>query len=138
MTLVTGNHSMTPQEPNMPAIRDVGPYITRNTSKGAMVVETERVFSALASGETIDQVREAVLNGTLLPQASRTNRETIWDRIHYRYLAHHIDWIISSFVEALDVGPHSRECVSLCHLHYALRDHLTFDFVTEVLWHRGY
>ena len=103
-----------------------------------MIVETGKVFSTLASGGTIDQVREAVLSGTLLPQASRTNRESIWDRIHYRYLAHRVDWIISSFVEAIDMGPHSREFVSLCHLHYALRDHLTFDFVTEVLWHRGY
>ena len=103
-----------------------------------MLFETGKVFSALASGVTIDQVREAVLSGTLLPQASRTNRETIWDRIHYRYLAHHVGWIISSFNEALNVGPHSQEFISLAYLHYALRDRLTFDFVTEVLWHKGH
>ena len=27
---------------------------------------------------------------------------------------------------------------SLLYLHYALRDRLTFDFVTEVLWNKGY
>jgi len=28
--------------------------------------------------------------------------------------------------------------ISLAYLHYVLRDRLTFDFVTEALWHKGY
>ena len=45
---------------------------------------------------------------------------------------------ISALVEALEHGAHGPEFVSLLYLHYALRDRLTYDFVTEVLWHKGY
>ena len=119
-------------------IRDTGPYSTRNTAKGALIAEAGYVFAALRGGMTVEQVREEVLGGALLPQRSRNSRKGIWDRIHYRYLTHHIEWIVSSFVEALDKGSHSREFISLGYLHYALRDRLTFDVVTEALWHKGY
>jgi len=87
---------------------------------------------------TVDQVRDAVLSGSLLAQRSINSRKGIWDRIHYRYLTHRIDWIIASLVEAYELGSHGAEFVSLLYLHYALRDRLTHDFVTEVLWQKGY
>ena len=120
------------------AIRDVGPYSTRNTAKGALVTEAGQVVTALARGMTVDQIRDAVLSGSLLTQRSVNSRKGVWDRIHYRYLTHRIDWIISSLIEALELGAHGAEFVSLLYLHYALRDRLTYDFVTEVLWHKGY
>jgi hypothetical protein len=120
------------------AIRDSGPYSTRNTSKGALVIETGQVITALAQGMTVDQVRDAVLSGSLLAQRSINSRKGIWDRIHYRYLTHRIDWLISSLIDALVHGAHGTEFVSLLYLHYAIRDRLTYDFVTEVLWNSGY
>ena len=135
---MTANHSTTTEDPNPPTIRDAGPYSTRNTAKGALIAEVGHVFAAIRGGTTIEQVREDVLGGVLVPQRSRNSRKGIWDRIHYRYLTHHIGWIISSFTEALDVGPHSQEFISMAYLHYALRDRLTFDFATEALWHKGY
>lgn len=119
-----------------PAIRDAGPYSTRNTAKGALVTEAGQVVAALARGMSIDQVRDAVLSGTLLAQRSVNSRKGIWDRIHYRYLTHRIDWVIASLIDALEHGAHSAEFISLLYLHYALRDRLTHDFVTEVLWHK--
>ena len=124
--------------PNTATIRDTGPYSTRNTAKGAVIAEAGHVFAAIRSGMTVEQVRDEVLEGALLPQRSRNSRKGIWDRIHYRYLTHRIDWVIAAFVDALDNGSHSQEFISLCYLYYALRDGLTFDFVTETLWQKGY
>ena len=46
-------------------IRDAGPYSTRNTGKGALLVESGQVVDALAGGMTIDQVRDSVLGGSV-------------------------------------------------------------------------
>ena len=43
-------------------------------------------------------------------------------------------WILQDIVEGYRKGPHSPEFISLLYLHYALRDHLTFDFITQKLW----
>ena len=40
---------------------DAGAISTRNTSKGALVVEAHAVFRALASGMALDEVRSACL-----------------------------------------------------------------------------
>ena len=120
------------------AIRDTGPFSTRNTAKGALINEAGQVIAALARGMTVEQVRDAVLSGSLLTQRSINSRKGIWKRIHHRYLTHRIDWVISSLIDALAHGAHCPEFVSLLYLHYALRDRLTYDFVTEVLWSSGY
>lgn len=120
------------------SLRDTGPYSTRNTAKGALVTEAAQVFAALGEGMTVEQVRDAVLTGSLLTRRSVNSRKGIWDRLHYRYLTHRIDWILSALVEALRAGPHSPEFLSLLYLHYALRDRLTHDFVVEVLWQKDY
>ena len=120
------------------AIRDAGPYSTRNTAKGALLTESGQVVAALARGMTVDQIRDSVLGGSLLAQRSVNSRKGVWDRIHYRYLTHRVDWVFSALVEALEHGAHGLEFVSLLYLHYALRDRLTYEFVTEVLWHKGY
>ena len=126
------------QQPKSPSIRDTGPYSTRNTGKGALITEAGQVFIELAGGKPLDQVRDEVQSGALLPQRSHNSRRGIWKLIHYRYFTHNINWIITKFSEALEKGSHSREFISLAYLHYALRDRLTFDFVTEALWHKGY
>ena len=120
------------------AIRDAGPYSTRNTAKGALTTEVGQIVAALARGMTVEQVRDAVRCGSLLAQRSVNSRKGIWDRIHYRYLTHRLDWVMSSLIDAFTNGAHAPEFITLLYLHYALRDRLTFDFVTEVLWHTGY
>jgi hypothetical protein len=78
------------------------------------------------------------LRGTLLAQRSRQNRERIWTSIQQRYLIPTTPWLTSKLANACECGPHSREFVSLLYLLYALRDHITFDFVTNVLSTKGY
>jgi hypothetical protein len=119
-------------------VRDTSPYSARNTSKGALIDEAGRVFAALARGQSVETVRDQVLQGALLAQRSRENRDRIWTLIQQRYLVPTAPWLTSRLAEMCELGPHSPEFVSLLYLLYALRDRLTFDFVTKVLSIRGH
>lgn len=116
------------------SIRDSGPYSARNSSKGALLGEAASVFGALASGVPKAELRSLALSGKLLPQRSYSNRRRIVDTLSHRYLAYATPWMLDAFKSATALGPRSAEYISLLYLHYALRDHLTFDFVTAVLW----
>jgi len=119
-------------------VRDTGPYSARNSSKGALIDEARRVFAALALGQSVESVREEVFRGTLLTQRSRENRERIWTSIQQRYLSPTTPWLTSQLANLCESGAHSREFVTLLYLLYALRDRLTFDFVTKVLSDKGH
>lgn len=116
------------------AFRDTGPYSARNSSKGALIEEASRVFTALGGGQSLEQVRDQVFRGDLLTQRSRENRERIWSSIQQRYLVPASPWLTKLLADLCASGAHSHDFVSLLYLLYALRDHLTFDFVTDVLW----
>jgi hypothetical protein len=118
-------------------VRDTGPFSARNSSKGALIDEANRVFAALARGQSVETVRDQVLGGALLTQRSRENRERIWSSIQQRYLIHTAPWLTSKLAKLCESGPHNSEFVSLLYLLYALRDSLTFDFVTSVLSVKG-
>jgi hypothetical protein len=119
----------------MTVFRDTGPYSARNSSKGALIAEAGRVIERLRSGLSLDELRARALDGDLFPQRARATRKRIWVLLHYRYLSQP-DWVLSALQSAYGEGAHSQEFVSFLYLHYALRDHLTYDFVTEILWDR--
>jgi len=118
-------------------LRDQGPYSARNSSKGALIEEAGKVCAALVSGHSIDEVRAKVLDGTLLAQRSRSNRDRIWSTLNWRYLITEPPWLLAQLQDAYRSGPHSVEFISLLYLLFALRDRLTFDFVTQVLANKG-
>jgi hypothetical protein len=65
-------------------IRDGGRYSARNSSKGALIDEAARVFTAQSEGSPLKEVREQCLRGTLLSQRSSQNRERIWTSLQQR------------------------------------------------------
>lgn len=115
-------------------IRDLGPYSSRNTSKGALLEETAQVIEGFSSGLSLEEVRRRAFEGVLLKQRTRASRKRIWQIIHYRLLSADASWVGKDIEGTFRKGPHSPEFISLIYLHYALRDHLTFDFVTQILW----
>ena len=115
-------------------IRDTGPYTTRNTSKGALIDETGRIVGALEADLSLGEARRRALDGGLLAQRARDTRKRIWRLVHYRLLSHRTSWVLADLKQTHGRGIYSEEFVSLLYLHYALRDKLTFDFVTQVLW----
>ncbi len=115
-------------------LREPGAYTARNSSKGALIDEAFAVFSAMHTGMDIAEVREQALSGKLLRQRSGENRRRIWELVQKRYLQPHIVWLREAICSASDQGSESTAFRSLLYLLYALRDRLTFDFVTESLW----
>jgi len=115
--------------------RDTGLYSARNSSKGALVPEAGKVIQGLRSGLSLDELRVSALEGNLFTQRARSTRRRIWGTIHHRYLSQP-EWGMSDLQRAYGEGPLSREFTSLLYVHYALRDRLTYDFVTKILWKR--
>lgn len=115
-------------------LRDLGPYSARNASKGALLEETAQILEALVAGNSLEQVRKMVVEGQILHQRARATRETIWYHINRRLFANRNQWIFDDIVKAFEKGSHSSEFISLIYLHYALHDHLSFDFVTQLVW----
>jgi hypothetical protein len=113
---------------------DVGAISTRNTSKGALIAETHAVFRALGSGMAFDDIRSACLKGRLLSQSARETRHRIWEALHWRYFAWNPPrWVLADLAGAARDDATDRRFVGLAYVHYARRDRLTFDFVTDRL-----
>lgn len=114
-------------------IRDTGPYSGRYMTKGAMIAEMGSLIGAMAAGLPLVDARARVLDGALFPQRARASRSRMWDIVGYAYLSGP-RWVLEELQAAYRIGPQSREFVSLLYLLFALRDHLTYDFVTVTLW----
>jgi hypothetical protein len=101
-----------------------------------LVVETQVVFRALAGGASEREVKGKCLSGALVRKSARLTRMRIWDAINWRFFSWRpAGWIVADLeraaMESLRPSP---TFVSLVYLHYARRDRLTFDFVTEHLF----
>ncbi len=112
--------------------RDTSPYRARNLI-GALLIESEKVFGLLSEGAALDTVREQAVDGTLFSQKALLSRKRFWSMLGVRYFQLP-EWALNDIIEARRNGPHSSEFISLLYVHYALSDHLTFDFITQTLW----
>lgn len=113
-------------------IRESDIYRGRNTSMGALIVESERVFSALADGMPLDEVKLKCSDGSLLAQRAEQSRKRIWASLNHRYFSHNQAWVADDIVAAYR---ESRTAfIDLLYIHFALRDLLAFEFVTKVLF----
>lgn len=117
-------------------IRDLGPYSSRYSSKGSLLTEAGNVIHSLSKGFSIEEVRKQAVDGTILQQRTLASRQRVWRLLHYRLLAHRTPWVENALKHAREKGLHSPEFVSLIYFHYALRDHLTYDVVTNLIWNK--
>ena len=102
-----------------------------------MVKDALTLFSAMRErSPSIKDLRETALRGQIFPGASFENRQRIWDCLHYRYFAPDLSWITASLAAATTAGGGSPDFLSLAYLYFALRDRLTFDLVTRLIWER--
>jgi hypothetical protein len=101
-----------------------------------LVVETQVVFRALADGMPQREVKEKCLSGALVRKSARLTRMRVWDAINWRFFSWRPSgWIIADFVRAaMESSRPSPTFLGLVYIHYARRDRLTFDFVTEHLF----
>ncbi len=115
--------------------RDAGPFSARNASKGALLAEAHAVFRLLASGASLAEVKAACLSGRILRQRARETRRQIWNALHHRHFAWQPPgWVMSDLLRAARGRAADELFVGLVYIHYARRDRLTFEFVTDRLF----
>jgi hypothetical protein len=92
-------------------IRDLGPYSSRNTSKGALLEETAQIIQGLSSGPSLEEVRHQAFEGVLLNQRARASRKRIWQTIYYRLFSPGVAWTIEDLKAGFQKGPYTPEFV---------------------------
>jgi len=117
-------------------VRDRSPLSARNSSKGSLIKEVYSIFQAVSNGLPVENLRRTVLEGRILLHSSYETRRSIWNHIHRRYFTFNNDWVVRSLAYASREGINSPSFLSLAYLYYALRDNLTFKFVTGPLWEK--
>lgn len=116
------------------ALQDQGTYSARNIFNGALIPEAAKIFAGLHEGSSLPHLRAQAVDGVLFSARARSSRERIWSALHARYLVSQPDWVLRDFLRPNMAESQNPEFVSLLYLYYCIRDHLTFDFVTEILW----
>jgi len=95
------------------------------------------VFRAIGGGTSVPDARRACLEGELLRKATRETRNRIWDALNWRYFAWSPPaWVLADLGQAAIEDAGSQRLIGMLYVHYARRDRLTFDFVTDRLWAR--
>lgn len=117
------------------ALVDESPYQMSNIC-GALVPESLAVLSAVGAGTPVSEVRERALGGGLFKQRSWQARRRFWHAVHPRYFGHGVQWVIDDLASAAKLGPHDPTALGLLYLHFALRDHLTLDWIIGPVWAR--
>jgi len=123
-------------EESLSQLKDSSAYSSRNTSKGALIKEIFALFSAVRQGLPIPNIREAILSSRVFQKSSYETRRKIWNSVNHRYLSVCPAWTAGSLAAATEKGVESPEFLSLAYLYYALRDRLTFEFVTGPVWEK--
>lgn len=122
--------------------RDTGPVSARNTSRGSLIREAHAVFHEMAKGASLEEIRTRCLNGGLLRQPAQASRDKVWNGIYWRHFKWNPPgWVLSDLKNAASSGGATDpRFVGLLYLHFARRDRLAYDFVTDRLrtfWREG-
>lgn len=115
-------------------------YVTRNSSKGALLSEANTLFSYLAKKTSLDSARQAVIQNNIFVKRTSQTRKRCWEILHSRYfpqtqdLGHHpiIALFQSQASEAVKQGV-------LCY-HYLISDLFAYEATLELIngsYHRG-
>ena len=115
-------------------IRETGSYSSRNASKGAMLPEFYRLITSLEKNYSREKAKELIFVSNILNKSTFENRRAIWNRLNHRYFKINSEWAAACFAKAATFGIGSNDFISLAYLYYALRDHVTYDFVISTVW----
>ena len=115
--------------------RDIGPISARNTSRGSLIHEAHKIFRAAASGLDVRALHDACLSGQLLRQPTRAARQKVWAGLYWRYFAWDPPgWVLTDLAAAAERDSNDPRLVGLLYVHFARRDRLAYEFVTQFLW----
>lgn len=117
-------------------VRDAHPTARNTAGGGALLRDLFDICSAVNKGAGPFDVNGQVSGSEILGKPAFQSRARIWRALRHRYFVPECEWCERCLAEASKGGAGSPEFASLAYLYFALRDRLTFEFVTDLVWRR--
>jgi hypothetical protein len=114
--------------------RELVRWSSRNSSKGALLLESVKCLQFLAAGHSVDELQQAIREKDLLGKRTREARRTYWRLIAWRYLTPPESAVVSALTALSCRGADDPVLLGALYFHFCLADRLTFDMATDLLW----
>jgi Putative inner membrane protein (DUF1819) len=117
-----------------PLGRELERWSSRNSSKGALLLQSVKCLQFLAEGHSVDELQQAIREKDLLGKRTREARRTYWRLISWRYLTPPDSTVIRALAALSYHGADDPVLRGTLYFHFCLADRLTFDVATDLLW----
>jgi hypothetical protein len=121
-------------EERSPLGRELHRWSARNSSKGALLLESVKCLQFLAAGHSVQELHRAIQEKDLLGKRTWEARRTYWRLISWRYLTPPGSPVIDALAALASRGAEDPTLRGALYFHFCLADRLTFDVATELLW----
>jgi hypothetical protein len=109
-------------------------WSSRNSSKGALIIETVKSLQFLEVEYSLDELQHAIREKDLLGKRTREARRTYWRLISWRFLTPPESAVVSALAALSYLGADNPILRGALYFHFCLADRLTFDVATDLLW----
>lgn len=117
-----------------PLGRELYRWSARNSSKGALLLESVKCLQFLAEGHSVAELHRAVQEEDLLGKRTWEARRTYWRLISWRYLTPPDGPVVGALSALACRRADNPILRNALYYHFCLADRLTFDVTTELLW----
>lgn len=114
--------------------RELERWSTRNSSKGALLLESVRCLQFLAAGQTLAELQRAIQEQDLLGKRTWEARRRYWSLISWRYLTPPEGVVVTALAALSSRGADDPILRGALYFHFCVADRLTFDIATDLLW----
>ncbi len=117
-----------------PLGRELMRWSSRNSSKGALLLESVKCLQFLAEGYSVDELQRAIREKDLLGKRTREARRRYWSLISWRYLTPSESAVVRALAALSCRGADDPVLRGALYFHFCLADRLTFEVATDFLW----
>ncbi len=117
-----------------PLGRELVRWSSRNSSKGALLLESVKCLQFLDAGHSLDELQQAIREKDLLGKRTREARRRYWSLISWRFLTPPESALASALAALSCLGADDPVLRGALYFHFCLADRLTFDIATDLLW----
>jgi hypothetical protein len=127
-------HDLTSASDRSPLGRELVRWSSRNSSKGALLLESVKCLQFLAEGHSADELQQAIRKKDLLGKRTWEARRRYWSLISWRYLTPPESMVTRALAALSCRGADNFVLRGALYFHFCLADRLTFDVATDLLW----
>ena len=117
-------------------------YSSRNSSKGALLTESEVLFSYLAKNNcNLDSARNAVIRDNILAKRTYQTRKRCWAVLHSRYFPNKFATELNPIIAIYKTNASETMKRGVLYYHFATSDLFTYEVTTRLIYsliHKGF